>query len=186
MIWIVFFGLVGGVVIAGFGAVALYNRLVTLRNRVDASWAQIDVQLKRRYDLIPNLVETVRAYARHERETFELVTKARAAAISATTPAQAAQAEGQLAGALKSLFAVAESYPELKANQNFLQLQGELSLTENNIALSRETYNEAVRQFNTSLQLFPASLIAVLFRFQPREFFKVDNAEQRQAPKVQF
>ncbi len=174
------------VVIVGIWLASVYNRLVTWRNRVDQTWAQIDVQLKRRYDLIPNLVETVKGYAKHERETFENVTKARAACMSATTPAQAAQAEGMLAGALKSLFAVAEAYPELKANQNFLQLQGELSNTENQISVTRDTYNETVRQYNTTLQVFPTNLIAGMFRFTPREFFKVESAEERQAPKVQF
>jgi len=177
---------VGVIVIVALWAIGMYNRLVTLRNRVDNMWAQIDVQLKRRYDLIPNLVETVKGYAKHEKETFENVTKARAACMSATTPAQTAQAEGMLAGALKSLFAVAEAYPELKANQNFLQLQGELSSTENQISGTRGTYNETVREFNTSLQLFPANLIAGMFGFAPKDFFKVDSAEERQAPKVQF
>src|SRR5689334_17055923 len=123
IVLILLIGIIAVVVIVALWAVGIYNRLVTLRNRVDNTWAQIDVQLKRRYDLIPNLVETVKGYAKHEKETFENVTKARSAAMSATTPAQAAQAEGVLAGALKSLFAVAEAYPELKANQNFLQLQ---------------------------------------------------------------
>lgn len=178
--------LVGVIVIVALWAISMYNRLVTLRNRVDNMWAQIDVQLKRRYDLIPNLVETVKGYARHEKETFENVTKARTACMNATTPAQTAQAEGMLTGALKTLFAVAEAYPELKANQNFLQLQGELSSTENQISGSRGTYNETVRAFNTSLQLFPANLIAGMFGFTARDFFKVDGAEERQAPKVQF
>lgn len=177
---------IGVVVVVALWAIGIYNRLVTLRNRVGTMWAQIDVQLKRRYDLIPNLVETVKGYAKHERETFENVTKARSACMSATTPAQAAQAENMLTGALKSLFAVAESYPELKANQNFLQLQGELSNTENQISGSRGTYNETVREFNTSLQLFPTNLIAGMFGFATKEFFKVDSAEERQAPKVQF
>src|ERR1051326_8602613 len=136
--------LVGVIVVVALWAIGLYNRLVTLRNRVDNSWAQIDVQLKRRYDLIPNLVETVKGYARHEKETFENVTKARAACMSATSPAQVGQAEGMLTGALKSLFAVAESYPELKANQNFLQLQSELGNTENRISFARQHYNDVV------------------------------------------
>ncbi len=186
VILILVLGVIGVLVIVALWAIGVYNRLVTLRNRVDNTWAQIDVQLKRRYDLIPNLVETVKGYAKHERETFENVTKARAACMSATSPAQAAQAEGMLAGALKSLFAVAEAYPELKANQNFLQLQGELGNTENQISSSRGTYNDTVREYNTSLQIFPANLIAGTFGFAPREFFKVDSAEDRQAPKVQF
>jgi LemA protein len=179
-------GIVLVLVLVVLWAIGVYNRLVTLRNRVDNSWAQIDVQLKRRYDLIPNLVETVKGYAKHERETFENVTKARAAAMGAKTPGEVAQAEGALAGALKSLFAVAESYPELKANQNFLQLQGELSATENHISVSRDTYNETVREFNTSAQLFPANLLAGMFGFTAREFFKVGSEAERQAPKVQF
>jgi LemA protein len=179
-------GIVAVLVVVVLWAIGVYNRLVTLRNRVDNTWAQIDVQLKRRYDLIPNLVETVKGYAKHERETFENVTKARAAAMGARTPGEVAQAEGMLAGALKSLFAVAEAYPDLKANQNFLQLQGELSTTENRISVSRDTYNETVREFNTRTQLFPANLLAGMFGFRAREFFKVDTGAERQAPKVQF
>src|SRR5512138_868288 len=166
--------------------IGIYNGLVGLRNQVKNAWAQIDVQLKRRYDLVPNLVETVKGYAKHERETFERVTQARAACLGARSPAELAQAENMLTGALKSLFAVAEAYPELKANQNFLQLQTELGNTENQISFSRGTYNDTVREYNTAIQMFPANLIAGLFGFRSREFFKTDTPEERQAPKVQF
>lgn len=186
IILILFLGVVIVLVAIVAWAIGVYNRLVTLRNRVDNTWAQIDVQLKRRYDLIPNLVETVKGYAKHERETFENVTKARSACMSATSPAQVAQAENMLTGALKSLFAVAEAYPELKANQNFLQLQDQLGGTENQIAMSRETYNSTVLEYNNQLQVFPANLLAGMFRFTPRDFFKTDSTEERQAPKVQF
>ena len=143
-----------------------YNGLVSRRNRVDGAWSQIDVQLKRRYDLIPNLVETVKGYAAHERGTFEAVTNARANAINAEGPEQQAQAENQLTGALKSLFAVAEAYPDLKANQNFLQLQEEITSTEDRIAYSRQFYNDSVVSYNTKIQQFPTLILAKGFNFE--------------------
>jgi LemA protein len=162
-----------------------YNGLVRRRNRVDGAWSQIDVQLKRRHDLIPNLVETVKGYAAHERGTFEAVTNARANAISAQGPEQQAQAENQLTGALKSLFAVAEAYPDLKANQNFLQLQEEVTSTEDRIAYSRQFYNDSVVTYNTRIQQFPTVILANTFNFERRELF--DAAPEDTEPvQVQF
>src|SRR5258706_7429811 len=165
--------------------IVAYNGLVRLRNRVAAAWAQIDVQLKRRYDLIPNLVETVKGYAAHEKGTFEAVTQARANAINAQGPAQQAQAENLISGALKSLFAVAEAYPELKANQNFLALQEELTATEGRIAYARQFYNDSVLSYNTKLQAFPTVFFARALKFDKREYFEADEAS-REVPKVQF
>jgi LemA protein len=169
-----------------FLLVALYNRLVRLRNRVDNSWAQIEVQLKRRWDLIPNLVETVKGYAAHERETFQAVTEARNRAQQAQTPAETAQAEGILGAALGRLLAVAEAYPELQADENFRQLQTELAETENRVAVSRQVYNDAVLTFNNSIQTFPGLVVAGPFGFTAREFFDVDEEAQREAPRVDF
>src|ERR1700704_4358132 len=149
-----------------------YNGLVGQRNRVKNAWSQIDVQLKRRHDLIPNLVETVKGYAAHERQTFESVTNARANAIGAQGPAQQAQAENVLSGALKSLFAVAEAYPDLKANQNFLSLQEELTSTEDRVAYARQFYNDSVLSYNNKLQTFPRNVIAGMFNFEKREYFE--------------
>ena len=162
-----------------------FNGLVRRRNRVDNAWSQIDVQLKRRHDLIPNLVETVKGYAAHERGTFEAVTNARANAINATGPAQQAQAENVLSGALKSLFAVAEAYPDLKANQNFLSLQEELTSTEDRIAYARQFYNDSVLSYNTQIQRFPTVILAGMFHFEKRDYF--DAAPEETEPvQVQF
>src|SRR5437764_8835522 len=158
--------------------IASYNGLVRLRNRIDNAWAQIDVQLRRRYDLIPNLVETVKGYAAHERGTFESVTNARANAINAQGPAQQAQAENQITSALKSLFAVAEAYPDLKANQNFLALQEELTATEGRIAYARQFYNDEVLNLNTRIQSFPTNVLAGAFGFHQREYFEADDASR--------
>jgi LemA protein len=166
--------------------IALYNRLIVLRNRVDNSWSQIDVQLRRRYDLIPNLVETVKGYATHESETFEKVTQARNMAMDASSVQEQGQAENMLTGALKSLFAVAEAYPELKANENFMMLQEELSGTESKIAYSRQFYNDSVMSYNTGIQSFPANVIAPMFGFTAREYFEIEMAEVREAPDVSF
>ena len=166
--------------------IALYNGLVQKRNRVDNSWAQIEVQLKRRHDLIPNLVETVKGYATHERGTFEAVTQARAAAAGATGPAAAGQAEGILSQALGKLFAVAEAYPDLKANQNFLDLQAQLQDTENKIAVSRQVFNDTVLTYNNAIQVFPAVMIAGMLGFTKREFFEIENATERSVPTVSF
>ncbi|MCU1462987.1 MAG: LemA family protein [Acidimicrobiales bacterium] len=163
----------------------MYNGLVRLRNRVAAAWAQIDVQLRRRYDLIPNLVETVKGYASHEKGTFEAVTQARANAISAQGPAEQAQAENVISGALKSLFAVAEAYPDLKANQNFLALQEELTATEGRIAYARQFYNDNVQKLNTKIQTVPTNILANMFGFTPHEYFEADDTS-RGPVKVEF
>lgn len=175
--------LIGLLIIMG---IAIYNSLIQLRNRCENAWAQVDVQLRRRYDLIPNLVETVKGYARHEREVFERVTEARTRAINASTVAEQGQAENQLTSALKSLFAVVENYPELKANQNFLLLQEELAGTESKIAFARQFYNDSVMKYNIRLQVFPARLIAQWFGFKPKEYFEIEEAEAREPIKVSF
>jgi LemA protein len=162
-----------------------YNGLVRLRNRIDNAWSQIDVQLKRRYDLIPNLVETVKGYASHERQVLENVTQARANAINAQGPAQQADAENVLSGALKSLFAVAEAYPDLKANQNFLSLQEELTSTEDRVAYARQFYNDSVLSYNNKLQTFPRNVIAGMFNFEKREYFE-GEPEATGPVRVQF
>jgi LemA protein len=181
MLWIVF----GALVLVALLLVLLYNRLVTLRNRVDNAWAQVDVQLRRRYDLIPNLVETVKGYATHERETFEAVTNARARAQAAQGPAEQGAAEGLLGQALGRLFAVAEAYPELQADENFRQLQDELAQTENRIAVSRQVYNDTVLTYNNAIQTVPGVFFAGPFGFAKREFFEVEEGA-REAPRVAF
>ena len=165
--------------------VVIYNRLVRLRNRTDNAWAQVDVQLKRRYDLIPNLVETVKGYASHEKTTFEEVTRARSAAQEATGIADQAAAENVLTGALRRLFALAEAYPELRASENFQQLQGELAETENKISVSRQIYNDATLTYNNAVQTVPSNLVASLFRFRSRDYFEVEG-DARSAPQVRF
>ena len=183
MVWIVILVIVALLVIA---LITLYNRFVRLRNRVDNAWAQIEVQLKRRWDLIPNLVETVKGYAEHERGTFEAVTEARANAQRAQGPAETAAAEGILGAALGRLFAVAEAYPELQADENFRQLQDELAGTENRIAVERRKYNETVQRYNTDIELFPKNIAASLFGFQRNDaYFKAEGAA-RETPKVKF
>ena len=167
----------GVVVVVGLWLVATYNRFVTLVNRTKEAWADIDVQLKRRYDLIPNLVETVKGYATHEREAFESVTKARAAAIGAQSVADHGKAENMLTGALKSLFAVAEAYPDLKANQNFLELQRELSDTENKIQAARRFYNGNVQDLKTALEQFPSNVVGSWFNFKAMDFFELGADE---------
>ena len=183
MVWLIVILVVLGLLVLAL--ITLYNRFVRLRNRVDNAWAQIEVQLKRRWDLIPNLVETVRGYAEHERGTFEAVTQARARAQSAQGPAETAAAEGFLSQALGRLFAVAEAYPELQADENFRQLQTELAETENRIAISRQVYNDTVLTFNNAIQTFPGVVLAGPFGFAKREFFETDEAE-RGAPQVDF
>ena len=173
------------VVVLVIAAIALYNNLVKLRNMVDNAWAQIDVQLQRRLDLIPNLVETVKGYASHERGTLDEVTEARAAVANAGTPAGKMEADNMLTGALKSLFAVAEAYPDLKANVNFQQLQAELSSTEDKISYMRQSYNDTVMKYNTAIQTFPAVLFAGMMGFSQRESFDA-AAGSDVAPKVQF
>jgi LemA protein len=167
--------------------IAAYNGFITLRNRTDEAWADIDVQLKRRYDLIPNLVSTVKGYATHEQEAFEQVTTARSAAMQAGSPADKAEAENMLSGALKSLFAVSEAYPDLKANQNFLELQRELSDTENKIQAARRFYNGNVRDLNTKTESFPSNIVANMFKFTKREFFELEEGSEAKEPvKVSF
>ncbi|MEN6520973.1 MAG: LemA family protein [Armatimonadota bacterium] len=166
-------------------AILTYNRLVVLRNRIENAWSQIDVQLRRRYDLIPNLVETVKGYASHEREVFEKVTEARSAMTNAQGVEQQGQAQNMISQALKSLFAVAEAYPDLKANQNFLLLQEELSGTESKIAYARQFYNDTVMAFSAMIQQFPANIIAGSFGFQTKEYFPMEDVA-REPIKVQF
>ena len=177
--------LVALVVLVGLYFIVGYNGLVRLRNRIQGAWAQIDVQLRRRYDLIPNLVETVKGYATHEKGTFEAVTAARANALNAQGPAQQAAAENVISGALKSLFAVAEAYPDLKANQNFLSLQEELTSTEGRIAYARQFYNDEVLKLNTKIQVFPTSILAGMFGFTAHEYFEADDTS-RGPVSVQF
>jgi LemA protein len=184
VIWVLV--IVALLVVVALLLVALYNRLVRFRNRVDNAWAQVEVQLKRRWDLIPNLVESVKGYAAHERETFEAVTEARARAQKAGNPAEAAQAEGILGAALGRLFAVAEAYPELQADENFRQLQAELAETENKVATSRQVYNDTVLTYNNAVQTFPGLVVAGPFGFTIREFFEVEEEAQRDAPVVDF
>jgi len=185
------------VVLLVLAVIGIYNKLVALRNRYRNSFAQIDVQLKRRYDLIPNLVETAKGYIKHERETLEAVTKARNLAVTAGQQAAAnpgepgvmrslGGAEGQLTAALGRLFAVMEAYPDLKANQNMLALQEELSSTENKIAFARQAYNDSVMTYNTSRETFPAVMFAGMFGFQPADLFEIEQAGEREAPKVSF
>ncbi|MFQ6083119.1 MAG: LemA family protein [Candidatus Aminicenantia bacterium] len=166
--------------------IGIYNSLIRLRNRVNNAWAQVDVQLRRRYDLIPNLVETVKGYAKHEREVFEKVTEARAKAINATTVREQGEAENMLTGALKSLFAVVENYPELKASQNFMMLQEELAGTEGKIAYSRQFYNDSAMKFNIKQQVFPSNIIAQLFGFKEKEYFEIEEPAAREPVKVKF
>lgn len=163
----------------------IYNGLVTLRNRIENAWSQIDVQLKKRTDLIPNLVETVKGYAKHERETFERITDARAATVNAKSVREKAVADNLLSGALKSLFAVSENYPDLKANQNFLQLQEELSGVESKIAYARQFYNDSVLAFNTKIQVFPSNLVAGMLGFLKNDYFRVEGKE-RENVQVRF
>jgi LemA protein len=164
----------------------IFNSLIRLKNRVNEAWADIDVQLKRRYDLIPNLIETVKGYAKHERSLFEKVTEARTKAISAKTVKEQGKAENMLAGTLKSLFAVAENYPNLRANENFLALQNELTDTEDKVQAARRFYNGNVRDFNIKIEVFPNNLVAKMLGFSLRDLFEIEEAGEREAPKVKF
>jgi len=174
------------VVVLVLWVIGIYNGLVQLRNQVKNAWAQIDVQLKRRHDLIPNLIETVKGYMVHERQTLENVTKARNLAAQASGVAQQAQAEGNLSRALGQFFVVVEAYPDLKANQNFLALQEELTSTENKIGFARQFYNDQVMRFNNKIQMFPSNVVAGAFSFPAAEFFETEEAAEREAPKVSF
>ncbi|MEW6377911.1 MAG: LemA family protein [Thermodesulfobacteriota bacterium] len=184
MTWIILLIILAILVVA---VVAIYNKLVRLRNTVKSSWSDIDVQCKKRYDLVPNLVETVKGYASHEKTVFEKVTQARAMAMKANSPAEMAKAENMLRDTLKSLFAVAEAYPELKANANFIQLQSQLQELENNIEYSRRYYNAVVRDFNILIESFPSNLIASQFNFKQAELFQLEAPEAERKPvKVSF
>jgi LemA protein len=183
--WVVL-AIVALVLLVAILLVTLYNRLVRLRNRAENAWAQVDVQLRRRYDLIPNLVETVKGYASHERTTFEEVTKARTAAQQAQTVQEQAKAENILTEAIGRLFAVAEQYPELRATENFQQLQGQLEETEGKIAVSRQVYNDAILTYDTALETVPTNIVGNMFSFKAREYFEVEEPAAREAPRVQF
>lgn len=172
------------VVIIAIWFIVAYNLFIRLKNRIENSWSQIDVQLRRRYDLIPNLVKTVKAYAKHEKQTFEMVTKARSAMLKAETPREKAKADNMLTGALKTIFAVAEAYPQLRANENFKMLQEELSGTESKIAYSRQFYNDTVLRFNNSIKIFPNNVIAGMFGFKEQEYFDIEEKAARKPVKV--
>jgi LemA protein len=174
------------VVLLALAVVVLYNRLVRLRNRAENSWAQVDVQLRKRYDLVPNLVETVKGYASHERATFEEVTKARTAAQQARTVPEQAEAENVLTAAIGRLFAVAEAYPELRASENFRQLQAELSDIEQKIAVARQIYNDTVLSYDNALETVPTNVVAGMFNFEPRAYFEIEEPSAREAPQVRF
>lgn len=174
------------VAIVAFAVIGVYNGLIQLKNKVDEAWSDIDTQLKRRYDLIPNMVETVKGYAKHESKTLEAVTQARNMAMSAKSPEERIQAENALSGTLKTLFAVAENYPDLKANQNFMDLQATLKEIEEKLQLSRRYYNATVRDFNTKVEIFPNNIVAGIFHFARRKFFEIENQEERNNVKVSF
>ncbi len=184
MIAFLIFIIILGILFAAL--IGIYNSLIKLRNMSEQSWSDIDVQLKRRYDLIPNLVETVKGYASHEKETFEKVVQARNLAMQASSPNDKSHAENILQSTLRSLFALAESYPELKANQNFIELQKELTNIEEQIQLSRRYYNAVVRDLNTKIESVPSNIIANMFNFQKREYFELETQEERRAPQVKF
>ncbi len=166
--------------------IGIYNALIRLRNQVNNAWSQIDVQLKRRHDLIPNLVETAKGYMKHERGTFEAITEARSQAMGAKTVSEASKAEGALGEALSKFMLVVENYPDLKANQNFLAVQEELTSTENKISFARQSYNDQVLFFNNKIQMFPSNIVANMFNFGKRDFFELESAAEREVPKVSF
>ena len=178
--------IIGLIVLIILYAIGVFNSLIRLKNRTNEAWSDIDVQLKRRHDLIPNLVEAVKGYAKHERELFEKVTEARTKAMGAQGIQEKGQAENMLSNTLKTLFAVAENYPDLKANANFLELQRELSDTENKVQASRRFYNGNVRDFNIRIESFPSRIVADMLKFQKREFFEIEVPVEREAPEVKF
>jgi LemA protein len=182
-VWLVILGVLVALVVI---VVGMYNKLVSLRNRAENAWAQVDVQLRKRYDLIPNLVESVKGYAAHERQVFQEVTEARTRAQQAQGVQEQAQAENALTAAIGRLFAVAEAYPELRATENFQQLQAQLTEVEGDIAVSRQVYNDTVLTYDTALETVPTSIIAGMFNFRPREYFEVEEAAIREAPQVSF
>ncbi len=183
---ILLLAMVGIAIVLSLWLIAMYNGLVQARNRVKNAWAQIDVQLKRRHDLIPNLVETAKGYMKHERETLENITKARNLAAQPHGVADQARAEGDLSRAMSNFFVVVEQYPDLKANTNFLQIQEELTSTENKIGFARQFFNDETMKFNTNIEQFPNNIVAGMFNFKQGEFFQVEEAAQREAPKVSF
>lgn len=174
------------VVLLAFFLVSIYNALIRLRNQVKNAWSQIDVQLKRRHDLIPNLIETVKGYMKHERETLENITRYRSQAMDAGTVGEKSRAEGLLSGALGQLRVQIENYPDLKANQNFLSLQEELTATENRISFARQAYNDQVLFFNNKIQMFPSNIVAGMFGFKTEEFFQIEDQREKEVPKVSF
>jgi LemA protein len=178
--------ILGIVVLVAVFVIGIYNALIRLRNQVDNAWSQIDVQLKRRHDLIPNLVETAKGYMEHERGTFEAITEARSKAMGAKNVSEASAAEGALTEALSKFMLVVENYPDLKANQNFLSLQETLTSTENKIAFARQGYNDQVLLYNNKIQMFPSNIIAGMFNFGKRDFFEIENEAEREVPKVEF
>ena len=178
--------ILGLVALVGIWAVVTYNSMISGRNKVDEAWSGIDVQLKRRHDLVPNLVETVKGYATHEQQVFQNVTEARAKAMAATSPEQAGPAESQLSAALGGIRAVAEQYPDLRATENFQKLQGELSEIEDEIQAARRIYNSNVQIYNTRIQIFPNSIVAGMGSFQAREFFEIELPQEREVPRVAF
>ena len=184
MLGLIIIAAIGGVLV--LWVIGMYNGLVRLRNAVKNAWSQIDVQLKRRHDLIPNLIETVKGYMQHERQTLENITKARNLAMQASGVGEKGQAESQLNQALSSFFVVVENYPDLKANQNFLALQEELTSTENKIGFSRQAYNDSAMQLNNKIEMFPSNIVAGMFNFKPAEFFEIEDAAERAVPKVSF
>ena len=183
---IIYYAVIGIVILVALILIWLFNSLVTLKNRIENAWSQIDVQLRRRYDLIPNLIETVKGYTKHEKSVFENVSKARAELMSAKGINDKGKANDALSGALKSLFAIAENYPDLKASENFKLLQEELSGTESKIAFARQFYNDNVMAFNTQIQVFPSSIVAGLLAFKLKEYFELDNSKVREPIKVDF
>ena len=174
------------IAVAAIYGVSIYNSLVRLRNQVKNAWSQIDVQLKRRHSLIPNLIETVKGYMTHERDTLENITKARSAAVDASSIGDKSKAESQLSGALGKFNLVVENYPDLKANQNFLSLQEELTSTENKISFARQSYNDQVLFYNNKIEMFPSNLLAGMYHFMKEEFFEIEVEEEREVPKVKF
>jgi LemA protein len=184
MVWVIV--IVAIVVVVALALAALYNRLVRLRNRTENAWSQVDVQLRRRYDLIPNLVETVKGYAAHEQSTFEEVTRARTAAQQARTVEEQAGAENVLTAAIGRLFAVAEAYPQLRATENFQQLQAQLEETETKIAVSRQVYNDTVLTYDNAIETLPSNVVASIFGFQPRPYFEIEEPAARETPRVAF
>ena len=174
------------IAVAAIYGVSIYNSLVRLRNQVKNAWSQIDVQLKRRHNLIPNLIETVKGYMTHERDTLENITKARSAAVDASSIGDKSKAESQLSGALGKFNLVVENYPDLKANQNFLSLQEELTSTENKISFARQSYNDQVLFYNNKIEMFPSNLLAGMYHFNREEFFEIEVEEEREVPKVKF